>query len=82
MTRILSAFNDYQANNNGKMPSAESDLDRLVQKYIGADGQVSVTNGKNGEDENSLTLSGRKAKLQSIAFSKAAVSSAAIISNS
>lgn len=38
MARILTAFNDYQANNNGKMPPAnhegEDELAILVNRYI------------------------------------------------
>ena len=50
MARILSAFNDYQANNNGKMPGTsgsnrETQMDNFVQKYIGATGQKAITNG-------------------------------------
>ena len=33
MARILSAFNDYQANNNGQMP-AKKDLDNFVRRYL------------------------------------------------
>ena len=34
MSRILSAFNDYQANNNGKMPQGAAALSALVNKYV------------------------------------------------
>ena len=33
MARILSAFNDYQANNNGKMPE-KSNMDDFVRRYV------------------------------------------------
>lgn len=33
--RILSAFSDYQANNNGKMPGTQHDIDLFVTRYIG-----------------------------------------------
>ena len=37
MARILSIFNDYQSNNNGKMPSTQSEIDKFVTRYIGGD---------------------------------------------
>ncbi len=40
MARILSAFNDYQANNNGRMPDGDNDLNKLIQNYIGASKQT------------------------------------------
>ncbi|MDO4730379.1 MAG: type II secretion system protein [Candidatus Saccharibacteria bacterium] len=36
MARILSAFNDYQTNNNGKMPKTNAEITRFVQSYVGA----------------------------------------------
>lgn len=36
MARILSAFNDYQANNNGKVPESGKE-DSFMDKYVGAD---------------------------------------------
>ena len=44
MARILSAFNDYQANNNGKMPekdstaNANSGVTKFMERYVGAAG--------------------------------------------
>lgn len=35
MARILSALNDYQSNNNGKMPDS-SKFDAFIQKYVTA----------------------------------------------
>jgi prepilin-type N-terminal cleavage/methylation domain-containing protein len=34
MARILSAFNDYQANNNGKMPDGTGKLELFIPKYV------------------------------------------------
>jgi prepilin-type N-terminal cleavage/methylation domain-containing protein len=34
MARILSAFNDYQANNNGAMPSNAQEVSSFVKKYV------------------------------------------------
>ena len=34
MSRILSAFTEYQSNNGGKMPSSSSDINDLIKKYI------------------------------------------------
>ena len=42
MARILSAFNDYQANNNGKMPGT-SDLANFVNRYVNAGGTQAPT---------------------------------------
>ena len=36
MARILSAFNDYQANNNGNFPADQDALDTFATKYIKA----------------------------------------------
>ena len=38
MARILTAFNDYQANNNGKMPTVAviQDPNKFIEKYIKA----------------------------------------------
>ena len=52
MARILSAFNDYQANNNGKMPE-NSNLGDFIKRYVGADNdavaeKVSGTSGYGG----------------------------------
>ena len=41
MSRILSAFNDYQANNNGRMPKDDTALGNLVKSYIGANQAIS-----------------------------------------
>ena len=35
MARILTAFNDYQSNNNSKVPSTQSEIDKFVTRYIG-----------------------------------------------
>ena len=35
MARILSAFNDYSSNNNGKMPGS-TDLTNFMERYVGA----------------------------------------------
>lgn len=37
MARILSAFNDYASNNNGKMPGS-SNLTNFMNRYVGASG--------------------------------------------
>lgn len=37
MARILSAFNDYSSNNNGKMPGS-SNLTNFMNRYVGASG--------------------------------------------
>ena len=37
MARILSAFNDFQANNNGKVPTS-AQADDFLDRYVGADG--------------------------------------------
>jgi prepilin-type N-terminal cleavage/methylation domain-containing protein len=42
MARILSAFNDYQANNNGKMPGT-NDLANFVNRYVNAGGTQAPT---------------------------------------
>lgn len=34
MARILSAFNDYQSNNNGSMPDGASKLKEFVPRYV------------------------------------------------
>jgi hypothetical protein len=34
MARILSAFSDYQANNNGKMPESADHLSKFVNRYV------------------------------------------------
>ena len=47
MARILSAFNDYQANNNGKMPEDSGDLANLGKRYLTGNGTAIPT--KNGE---------------------------------
>ena len=39
MSRILSAFNEYQANNNGRMPDSPTKMDTLVNKYINGGGE-------------------------------------------
>ena len=48
MARILSAFNDYQANNNGKMPE-EDELNNFVVRYIAMAGTPeTVPHGDDG----------------------------------
>lgn len=51
MARILTAFNDYQANNNGKMPQADSagkkELAMLVNRYITGIKDYALDNGDN-----------------------------------
>ena len=42
MARILSAFNDYQANNNGKMP-ADAKLADFITKYVDEDCVLDTT---------------------------------------
>jgi len=56
MARILSAFNDYQANNNGKMPESQNDLDKLAKRYISgnSDSSKSAATANNVTCENSL----------------------------
>ena len=49
MSRVLSAFNDYQANNSGKVPGT-SELDDFVNKYINAGGNQGA-NGTSCEGE-------------------------------
>ena len=39
MARVLSAFNDYQTNNAGKLPETETELNKFVEMYMGASGQ-------------------------------------------
>lgn len=34
MARILSAFNDYQSNNNGKLPTTGAEVDKFISRYI------------------------------------------------
>ena len=47
MARILSAFNDYQANNNGKMPKGD-DMDNFVRRYVAmVDSSVAVPHETN-----------------------------------
>ena len=43
MARILSAFNDYQANNNGKMPDTAAKLENLIERYVDNNCEVTVT---------------------------------------
>lgn len=55
MARILTAFNDYQANNNGKMPQADSagkkELAMLVNRYI-----TGISNYANSEGNDIESL--------------------------
>lgn len=44
MARILSAFNDYQANNNGKMPNADVNT-AFKSKYVGTGEQAQDPDG-------------------------------------
>lgn len=37
MARILSAFTDYMANNNGKLPQTDTELNNFVSRYIVGD---------------------------------------------
>ena len=49
MARILSAFNDYQANNNGKMPK-QSNMDDFVRRYVAmVDSTVAVPHEETSE---------------------------------
>ena len=48
MARILSAFNDYQANNNGKMPKGD-ELNNFVVRYVAMAGTPeAVPHGNDG----------------------------------
>ena len=52
MARILSAFNDYQANNNGKMPGNSTEAAAFMNKYVGD----SNSEQRQDPDGNSYTI--------------------------
>ena len=57
MARILSAFNDYQSNNNGKMPE-NSNLGDFIKRYVGGDSDATVGNVAGRTDIYTLQKNG------------------------
>jgi len=54
MARILSAFNDYQANNNGKMPDSPDKLVNFIPRYV----DNNCTSAKSSTNTNLVTSTG------------------------
>ena len=55
MARILSAFNDYQSNNNGKMPSGKEQLSNLVNRYITSSSSYSTKDNVSVDTSNNAS---------------------------
>ena len=49
MARVLSQLNEYQSNNNGRMPNGTTELNSFIQKYMGANQTYNQTGTCDGD---------------------------------